>query len=124
MCGRGRQFGMNLLEKVGYFIAKRGEDLHQQISGKRVFSAHITNATKKVLEVQGKPMVSYGRSGCFVNLQAERQTQHQETRAVRPFTSFTCRACAPGGKREFKDPKPLGSTSLQLTFLVKVPRVL
>ena len=52
---------MNLLEKVGDFIAKRGEDIHQQISGKRVFSAHITNATKRVLEVQGKPMVSYGR---------------------------------------------------------------
>lgn len=59
---------MNLLEKVGDFIAKRGEDLHQQISGKRVFSAHITNATKKVLEVQGKPMVSYGRCSHFSKL--------------------------------------------------------
>eukprot|EP00439_Symbiodinium_sp_Y106_P082107 s514_g21.t1 len=68
VCGRGRQFGMNLLEKVGDFIAKRGEDLHQQISGKRVFSAHITNATKKVLEVQGKPMVSYGRCSHFSKL--------------------------------------------------------
>ncbi|OLP80555.1 putative phosphatidylinositol 4-phosphate 5-kinase MSS4 [Symbiodinium microadriaticum] len=46
----------------------KGEDLHQQISGKRVFSAHITNATKKVLEVQGKPMVSYGRCSHFSKL--------------------------------------------------------
>ena len=36
---------MNLLEKVGNFISKRGDYIQEQISGKRVFSAHITNAT-------------------------------------------------------------------------------
>lgn len=36
---------MNLLEKVGHFISKRGDYIQEQISGKRVFSAHVTNAT-------------------------------------------------------------------------------
>ena len=108
MCGCRRQFGMNLLEKVGDFIAKRGEDLHQQISGKRVFSAHITNATKKVLEVQGKPMVSYGRSRRRKPL-VGRETdpaQHQET---------TCGSSVH---------KLRINKARQLTFHVKVPRVL
>jgi len=60
---------MNLLEKVGNFISKRGDYIQEQISGKRVFSAHITNATDEVLELSGKPMVSYGRCNHFSRLQ-------------------------------------------------------
>lgn len=59
---------MNLLEKVGHFISKRGDYIQEQISGKRVFSAHVTNATDEVLELSGKPIVSYGRCNHFSRL--------------------------------------------------------
>ena len=52
---------MNILEKVGHFISKRGDDVNEQISGQRSFCALISNATDEVLELVGKPIVSYGR---------------------------------------------------------------
>ncbi|CAJ1373530.1 unnamed protein product [Effrenium voratum] len=52
---------MNILEKVGDFISKRGEDLQKQISGVRVFSAYITNATDDVLQLIGQPILSHAR---------------------------------------------------------------
>jgi len=49
---------MNLLEKVGHFISKRGDYIQEQISGKRVFSAHVTNATDEAGIAIGAPYSS------------------------------------------------------------------
>ena len=50
---------MNLLEKVGNFISKRGDYIQEQISGKRVFLAHITNATDEAERLEPKSSKIY-----------------------------------------------------------------
>ena len=56
--GRPAALPMNLLEKVGHFISKRGDYIQEQISGKRVFSAHVTNATDEAGIAIGAPYSS------------------------------------------------------------------
>jgi len=50
----------HVLEKLGAFLAERAGEISNQVNGRRIFWARVTNATDVPLEVKGEPTTSHG----------------------------------------------------------------